>query len=429
MTRKQDWKMSASCIACFKACPTRFRLAYIEGLRTIDDTEAQRMGTSWHGCLQVAKLQPGNPCLCVWKTLDNAAIPDCPICSGSGLVPDEEPIVRVTNWLNARYATIPTGVEPTDWATERVILAYSVAGWLWYYQDDDLDTLATEIKFSLPLRNPASGRALPHVTLDGMIDRIIMRGGMPMNVEYKSTSKPIDSGSIYWRRLNRDTQVSTYALAARTMQREGLLAPNGIGPDDPLFAETLYDVWHKPQIRPKLLTQGETKTFMETGEYCGQQFEAVLGPDDPGDAENPPSGIWITVDGTPAEVKMGATPKPTKKTPNPETPFAIRETPEMFGARLLADIYADPGKHFARREIARTDDELRAFSFTLYAIYQSMRVSEKNGYWWQDESQCDATFRCPYLEVCDNNLAVYDGTTTPSGFRRIFLDEDVVAQD
>ncbi|MCX7429396.1 MAG: PD-(D/E)XK nuclease family protein [Planctomycetia bacterium] len=415
---KQDWKISATCISAFKKCPTAFRLAYVEGLRSADDTESQRVGTNWHACLQVAKLVPGGACLCRWATLDQAANTDCPLCGGVGNVPDEEPIVRVTNWLNKAYDQAPIGVEPFDWEVERAILAYSVAGWLWFYQNEQpLETLGTEVSFDLPLRNPATGRSLPHVTVVGKIDRLVRGSRGPMNVEYKSTSKPIDSGSLYWSRMNRNTQVSLYALAARQMQTAGLLP--GLKADDPLFAGTLYDVWHKPAIRPKFLTQAETKQFVVDGLYCGQTFQVAVSND----------GTALLVDADVTEKKLGAAPKPTKANPEPETPFAVRETPDMFGARLLADIYAEPTKFFARKEIARTDAELSAFESTLYAIYQAMRLQDKNGYWWQDESQCDATFRCPYLPICDNNLAVFDGTTTPPGFRRIFADQAVGEQE
>jgi hypothetical protein len=39
------------------------------------------------------------------------------------------------------------------------------------------------------------------------------------------------------------------------------------------FGNTLYDVWHKPTIKPKMLTQADTKAFIETGTYFDQKFE------------------------------------------------------------------------------------------------------------------------------------------------------------
>lgn len=395
---KRDWKLSATCISAFKACPVRFFLGYVEGLRAVQDTEGQRVGKGWHSCQQVAALRINGPCLCM--SLKALAEKGCPICEGRGLVPDEPKINRVTNWLNDRYATMPDGYDATAWEVERVILAYSMAGWLWCYQEDEIETVATEVRFELPLRNPASGRALPHVSRVGIIDRIIQRNGRLMNGEFKSTKKPIDLDSSYWSRLNLDSQVSMYDLAAKELQRDGTLAEyGGVLANGPLLAGTLYDVWRRPSIRPKKLTQADSKKFAEAGpvaEYCGATFEV--------------SGACnIYIDGVEAEVEPGAK----------EGTFTIRETPEMFGARLLQEIYKDPGKYFARKEIARTDDELKDFEWQMYNIYQAMRSMNRHNRWWTDESQCEATFRCPYTSICYNHIDVTDGETPP-GFRRIF---------
>ena len=197
-------------------------------------------------------------------------------------------------------------------------------------------------------------------------------------MEYKSTSRAIDSGSTYWARLNLDTQINTYLQAIRELQLLGALDSRGIGATDPLISEVLYDVWHKPAIRPRKLTQADSKVFAESGEYCGQTFEVDLrlgGYDK-----------RVLVDGAEAEVEPG------KK----EGTFAIRETPDMFGARLLQSIYEEPEKHL----------------------------------WWTNENQCEATYKCPYVPICYQKLDVYDGETTPPGFRRIFdINTDVAEKE
>jgi hypothetical protein len=354
------WKTSASSISAFKACPTRFRLAYVERLRPAQDTEAQRMGTNWHACLEVA-TQEG--------------------------LSQEQALDAVVDLLNEKYATVPPGIDPTDWAIEREVLANSVAGWLWWYQDDQVTTTATELPFELPIRNPANGRALPGARYIGKIDRTVRRRQQNMIGEYKSTSRPIGSDSSYWNRLNLDTQVSVYCLAAR----------QGIGD----VAGVLYDVWHRPTIRPRKLTQADSAEFVKTGLYCGREFLIHH-------ARHASSG-GIQVDGVAAEIEPG------KK----EGSFALRETPEMFGARLLQDITERPEFYFARREIARTDTDLEDFSWELLHIYQSMRAMERSGHWFRNESQCEATFRCQYASICFHRQNVCDGQTTPDGFVRL----------
>lgn len=417
--KKTDWKMSASFIRALKACPTRCRLAYIEGLRPAEDTESQRTGTIWHKLLEIVKAPVESPCICFARRPDLEALADanCPICQGIGLIPNSPPLDRAVAWLNHRYDTVPPNKDATEWAVERAILAYSLAGYLWYYGDDQIETIATEVKFDLPFRNPATGRALPHVRRVGKIDRVIRQDGLLKLNEYKSTSKSIDSGSSYWDRLTLDTQISHYVEAAQELQRTGKLSAQfitaGLGEVPVLIAETLYDVWHRPGIRPKKLTQAESKAFVESGEYCGQKFEVRQKTVDITEYTE------FMIDGVIATIELG------KK----EGTFAIRETPDMFGARLLADITARPEFYFARRPIARTADQIKRHAGETLHIFQMVRSMNRTGCWWSDESQCEATFKCPYTSICYHGQDVFDGKTTPPGFRRIFDLEKTVVED
>lgn len=365
---KREWKMSATCMGCLKACPTRFRLSYVEGLRLAEDTESQRTGIHWHKLLEIARA-PG----------------------------DDDPLERAVAWLNEKYAVVPPNKDATEWAVERVTLAYSLAGYLWYYQNDDIKTIAREIKFDLPLRNPETGRALPNVRRVGKIDRIIERWGRLLVGEYKSTSKSLDSDSSFWERLGLDTQVSCYCAAVREIDLE----------DDRPVAGVLYDAWHKPGIKPKKLTMADSRTFADTGLYYGQQFLVAR-----------LNVHQYKVDDVPTDIEPG------KK----EGTFALRETPEMYGARLLADIYERPEYYFARREIARTDAQIERHLGETYHLYKVARAMEKTGWWWLNESQCEATFRCSYTPICYHGVDVFDGKTTPPGFKRIF-NSDIPAED
>jgi len=412
MTPKKDWKISASFLRAFKACPTRCRLAYIEGLRTVEDTESQRVGTNWHKLLEIATAPAESPCNCFARRPDLQALADdnCPMCHGVGLYPDFPPLDRAVIWLNHCYSVVPPNKDATDWAVERAILANSLAGWLWYYHDEQdlIETIGREIKFDLPLRNPATDRALPHVRRVGKIDRLIRYHGVPMVCEYKSTSKSLDSDSSYWERLTLDTQISMYVEAAQELQFTGQLNSHLGKNEHTLIAETLYDVWHKPGIRPKKLTQGDSKKFVETGQYCDREFDVI-----------DRIGHPLSVDGVVAEVEPG------KK----EGTFAIRETPDMFGARLLQDITARPEFYFARRPIARTEDQLKKHAWETLHIYQTVRSMNRAGHWWSDESQCEATFKCPYCSICYHGTDVFDGETIPPGFKRIFDLEKTAVED
>jgi len=130
-------KLSASCISTYKACPFRFRNAYVLGIRSIEDSEACRIGSNWHEILEVASLEPGSECPECTKKHANELPPfdgDCAICGGTGFVPEDvmDAVVRV---LNERYADVPLlNKEAKD--LERTRLLYALVGYRWYYGSD-----------------------------------------------------------------------------------------------------------------------------------------------------------------------------------------------------------------------------------------------------------------------------------------------------
>ncbi len=357
---------SASNITDFKRCPMLFFLRHVLKLRPVEDSEAARQGTNWHRCLEILTEPDGGK-------------------------------DAMVEHLNEAYVTRPPSIDPVKWETERTILLYSAIGWDWYWQNDEIETLAREVKFKRQINSVYSRR--------GKIDQLIRRNKQLLVGEHKSTSKPIDSGSIYWDHLKLDSQVTIYLIEARQAQLAGKFVEYGILSTDPLISGVLYDVWHRPVIKPKKLSQADSKKFLETCEYYGERFEIA-------DHLEP-----VQINGVEAEITLGAEPKPTKKNPKPVRPFAIRETPEMFGARLLADIRENPEKHFARREIARTDKELRQLDEEYSKIARLIDITVKRELWFRNEHQCDATFRCPFHLICFYDQDVTNGRI-PDGFLR-----------
>ena len=352
---------SATSITDFKYCPMLFFLRHVLRLRPIEEPTSFRMGTNWHKCLEILTDPQG----------------------GRDAMIDH---------LNQAYATCPPSVELIDWEVERTVLLYSALGWQWYHQDDEIETIAREVHFNRQINNLYSRR--------GIIDRIIRRNGQLSLGEYKSTSKPIDSGSLYWDRLRLDSQVTLYLIEARHAQLAGELEQYGIAIDDPLISGVLYDVWHKPTIKPKKLSMADTKKFVETSEYFGEKFGVKI--------EGPWEALTGTVNGTVAEIIPGAK----------EGTFAIRETPEMFGARLLADIKEQPEKYFARRDIPRTDQELDRLDKEYYNLARVVHFMIQRDLWFMNENHCDATYRCSMHPICYYNLDV-TGDKTPDGFMRL----------
>lgn len=355
----QRIKLSASAIKCFKACPLRYYGTYDQGIRRIEDTEAQRIGTNWHSIMEIAH--------------------------------DEDAVVA---HLNERYSNVPDYLDKEKLEIERIRLLYSLIGYNWYYQGELEKVLGTEIEFELPVINPKTNRQLRYVTLQGKIDKLIEINGRVYVKEHKSTSSSVDPDSRLWKALGLDTQTSLYVYAARRLGYN--------------VAGVYYDVWHKPQISPKKLTQTESKQFVETGKYCGQDFEVEQYKITASCSRN---GIYVN--DVPTITEPGAK----------EGTFTIRETSEMYGARLLADIVERPEFYFACKELTKTDQQTERFEWELFNVYKTIRNMKKTGHWYGNESQCEATFQCDFIESCYNNkpISVED---MPEGMQCIFGDKE-----
>lgn len=374
--------LSATSLQCFKTCPMRYYYRYILGLSPIEDTDALRVGTNYHRIQELADAKPGGVCECFsereGESSEGLYPRDCVLCNGTGLNP-HDPMDAVVRHLNERYSTPPLSKTVEEWETEKITLLYTLVGYRWWYeqQDQGYDVESLERGFDIPLISPLSGAKLK-ARLRGKIDRVFAAGPANRFVhDYKSTSKNIDPDSTFWAHLTLDTQTRLYTYAAKQL---------GLG-----MCGVLYDAWHKPGIKPKKLTQADSKKFVTTGEYCGEGFER----------ENPDGTIpvlienqYLMVNGKSAEIEPGAKPGT----------FAIRETPQMFGARLLQDITERPEFYFARKEIVHHSTDIEAFQRELVNIYYTIRHMKRTNGWWPNESQCEATYRCEFLDLCYNHV-------------------------
>jgi len=380
---KEKTHLSATKIKCMKDCPMIVFLKYICRIFKHVETDARRVGSNWHKVLEVASIPPGSVCpLCAVKSANDG---NCPLCSGTGFLPDDA-LATVTNQLNADYGERPTGVEAEDWELERIKLLYSYVAYRWVYEQEEYETVARELDFNMPVLSPKSGRSIPNTELVGKIDKLIKLGPHRYSVmEHKSTSSPVAADSTYWGHLRLDTQSLLYLYIARRMLREGLLEPYGMHYGTDQITGVYYDVYHKPGVNPKKLTQAESKQFVEDGKYCNGEFGVIQG-----------DGSWVHVNGVQAIVEPG------KK----EGTFAIKETAEMYGARLLQDMTERPEFYFARKEVTFSDEVVEKFEREIFNLHTTMRLMKNNDSWYCNESHCEATYKCDYLDICYNGLNV-----------------------
>jgi len=350
--------LSASRMADYKDCPTLYKFPVID--RVYPDIEATplRMGTNYHSIQEVIGKHIG----------------DADVTAG------------IMNLIDEAYAECPTHITMEDWLTERNTLLYTAWAYTHHYNDSNVEVVESEMKFELPLLHPETGRALPNVRVRGIIDKIVNYPDRGLFIrEYKSTSDSVEDGSAFWPNLRMALQPSIYYDAAKRLGYD----IQGIE----------YDVWHKPTIRPKFLTQKDTKELFNTQKYLGGTFEV----EDYRSAKFA-ADQKVLIGEERAEIKEG------------KQGFAVKETSRMFGVRLYEDIQERPDFYFNRREISRTDDDMETFRWELYCTYQTVKNMIKSGRWFKNEKHCERMGKCRYTPICYNKVNVDE--CIPDGFRK-----------
>jgi hypothetical protein len=345
--------LTHSRMACAKQCLRKHLFRYGLGLRsTADDSRALRVGRAIHLGLEAAE-----------RGLDRDAA-----------------IATAT----AGYVTVPAWAvedeQQFDWAVEREVVARLLAGYLWRWSEDRIETVAAELPFLLPIVNPETGATTPTFQVGGKIDGIVrLADGRLMVRETKTTGQDIGLDSDYWRQLRLDSQISLYLLAARAIGHE--------------VEGVIYDVIRKPTIRPRKLTKADLRALVLTGKY---HEEAV--------ALDPAATSDLT------------------RLPD-------RETPEMYGARLLDDITERPDHYYARVEIPRLESDLEEFRQELWDQQKTLREHERTGRWYRNTASCVTVYgRCSYFDICAN--ALDPSVDVPAGFEVLpFVHPELVEGD
>lgn len=257
--------------------------------------------------------------------------------------------------------------------TDMLLIYYTVAamlaGYQWRWQGDGYDVIVHEAQYQLPLRNPETGTRSPLWDAAGKLDKIVRLPDSRLAVlEIKTVGESIAVDSDYWRLLAIDEQISGYVLAARQCGHD--------------VATVIYDVLRKPEISPRnptyQLTAEQRRELLDNGSYYG----ATLPRD---------------------EVEKSIADR--------------KESPRMYGARLIADMYSRPDFYFARREIPRIEADLASYEYDRWYTMQAIRQSQRDGRWPRYTRSCLRPYKCPYFEQCCAGLRVL--AAPPSGFVRL----------
>lgn len=257
----------------------------------------------------------------------------------------------------APYEAIAKHAPGPLW-NEKLRRMYAAYGWYW--KDQPFKVLEAEHTF-----------VAEHLGIkyEGQLDGIIqLDDGRTGLLERKTTGDSVEAASSFWDRLRLDVQVGIYALAME---------------QHPLFI--LYDVVRKPTINPKNLSKADIarmgKGVADVGwdSYFGESFtaEQLAGPLEEG-----------------------------------------RESIEMYGARLTADIGNRPDYYFARRPVDRTKQDYQTLLENLQDQVGIIEFAKENDRMHRNPDACNTFGRCKFFGLCSNNIRPHVGDPAPDGFRR-----------
>jgi len=350
-------RLTASRLSLLRRCPAAHEKRYEQLLERDTDMHYFRMGQAWHYAHEL------------WASSI------------------DEPLVLAAIWddYDPRYPI------------ERETIIAMLTGYWWYWKDQPLDVIDPELKFDIPLLNPATGRASRLFTLAGKMDGIVKMGAFESDrlavLERKTTSEDIAPDSQYWLRLRLDPQISQYFIAAQELGYN--------------VQAVMYDVARKPSIKPK-----------QVPILDGDGLKQVFGPDG--------QRVFNARDGKPRQ---------SADTARDWKLLTREESPDEFGARLLADIYERPEWYFARREIPRLHDDIEVFRRELWQKAKELRLRQRHGWWPREGVSTMLTCQsCAYADLCLQSITVDPNGPPPEGYVRLEsaypeLDEKEVASE
>ena len=184
------------------------------------------------------------------------------------------------------------------------------------------EPIAVESVLHKNLINPETQRQSRTFTLAGKLDVIARYSGRVIIIDGKTTSEDItDPNGPYWRQLVIEGQVSQYMLLA---WMDGLKADGA-----------LWDVVHKPDIRPKKIDKAQRTLIVSNGLYFDEHIS----------------------DFDRKELAAGRE----------------HESNEMYSFRLAHDCTAErPERYFQRRMVPRLDAEILEYVGEVWEHAQEM---------------------------------------------------------
>lgn len=263
---------------------------------------------------------------------------------------DDERIAAAIAAVQTEPDSINPNIQvPTD-PFDRVKAEELLRGYVFRWGNDEYEVLAVERHFETPLVNPLTGKASRTWRLAGKIDAIVQRrrDGLIFIMEHKTSSEDITPGSVYWKKLRMDGQVSVYFEGARSLGYD--------------IAGCIYDVIGKPSIKPLEATPMESRKYTKAGGLYANQREADEGP-------------------------------------------------EQYRARLVENIASDPAGYYQRGVVTRLEDQMARAMHDIWLTAQHLHESQTEGSYPRNPDACVSFGRaCDYFSVCAGEASIEDPT-------------------
>lgn len=268
-------KLTHSRVACWRDCPRKHQLRYELGLTSAQERHYLTFGTAWHHFHETGEIAT-----------------------------DLDPFERAR--LTAMCEAYP---------------------FRWNY-------IAREEQFELPITNPETGASTPLFTNSGKNDAIVRLEDGRLAVLERKSARSVDD--VYWSKLELDSQVSRYFLAARQCGYD--------------VQTVVYDVAEKPSLKPLKATPVELRQYTKKdGRLYANQREND-------------------------------------------------ETPSEFQARCAE--WIKEGQHFFAREVPITEQRIAEFHAELWWQQQAIRQCQITDRWWRNTEACARYDTCEFLPIC-----------------------------
>lgn len=314
----------------FGSCHRKHLFEYEQGIRPVSDALALAFGDLVHKGLEAWYLNH-------WQGIEVADREACAAIAAHGKALDPY-VVAVAHVLLEEYSK--------------------------RYGADEMEVVAVEQFYAIPLVNPATRGTSRTFQLAGKLDAIVRKAGRVFIVEHKTTSEDLAPDARYWAKLSMDGQVSGYYMGAQSLGWDA----DGCE----------YDAIRKPSMRPN-------------------QVALV---DDDG------AKIVLDANGERVRTKDGKKWRETASTADGWTLQTRTETVDEFRARIRADIAADPDRHFRRHDVHRTDADLVEYLSDVWAVGREIADAQVSGRWPRNPRSCDVYSGCPFFEVCSGRESI-----------------------